>query len=58
MNRTVSDGSEGRVCIQASPGWASQEKYFEENITVADLGKQGPKETEDCCMLFSHHIFQ
>lgn len=51
MNRTINRGQNDRICIQASPGWVQQRVLTENNLTIADLGKPGPKESEDCLFL-------
>lgn len=50
-NRTVNDGSEARICLQANPAWTSLKYYTEQNLTLSELRKQGPTESEDCLFL-------
>lgn len=50
-NRTINTGSEARICLQAQPGWTSLKTYTEANLTLSELRKQGPTESEDCLFL-------
>ena len=51
VNRTVNKGENDKICIQASPGWVQQKVLSENNLTIEDLGKPSPRESEDCLFL-------